>query len=84
MRALGQRAASKGELRRFVQRCGTEALLDRESKRFLALGLRQAHYDDARWLELLAEEPGILRTPLARFGSQFAIGHAPEAWASWV
>ena len=39
---LQERAASLGELRRFAQKFGVEALLDRESKRFAELGLRQA------------------------------------------
>lgn len=81
---LKQKAASKGELRRFVQKFGTDALIDREAKRFRTLGLQQAHYGDARWLEILAEEPGILRTPLVRYGNEVSVGHAPEAWAGWV
>ena len=33
------RAASKGELTRFVQKFGVDGILDRDSKRFNALGL---------------------------------------------
>ena len=80
---LRQKAASKGELRRFAQKFGVDALVDRESKRFQNLGLRQAHYGEARWLEILADEPGILRTPLVRAGNRVSIGHAPEEWATW-
>ena len=58
---LKVRAASKGELTRFVQKFGTEAVLDRESKRFKALGLGSAYYSDKKWLELLAEEPLLLK-----------------------
>ena len=60
------RAASKGELTRFVQKFGVDAILDRESKRFQALGLGTAHYSDKKWLELLAEEPLLLKMPLVR------------------
>ncbi|MBT8404946.1 MAG: hypothetical protein KJP18_13880 [Gemmatimonadetes bacterium] len=80
---LKQKAASKGELRRFSQKFGVDALIDRDSRRFQNLGLRQAHYGEARWLEILADEPGILKTPLVRFGNHVTVGHAPDTWASW-
>lgn len=81
---LRQKAASKGELRRFVQKFGTEALIDRESRRFLSLGLQAAHYGEDRWLEILSEEPGILVTPLVRNGSQLTIGADEATWRSWT
>lgn len=81
---LRQRAASKGELRRFVQKFGTDAVIDRESKRFHALGLRTAHYGDERWLEILEEEPLILRTPLVRWQQRLTLGHDEEAWREWT
>jgi arsenate reductase-like glutaredoxin family protein len=81
---LKQRAASRGELRRFVQKFGTDALIDRESRRFRNLGLHAAHYGDDRWLEILEDEPGILVTPLVRFENRLTVGHDPEAWKEWV
>jgi arsenate reductase-like glutaredoxin family protein len=81
---LRERAASRGELRRFAQKFGIDALVDRASKRFQALGLRQAHYGEARWLELLEEEPLLLRTPLVRRGNELTIGAAEETWRRWA
>lgn len=81
---LKQRAASKGELRRFVQKFGPDAVIDRDSKRFAALGLRQAYYGADRWLDILADEPLILKTPLVRNGNALTIGHEPEVWERWV
>lgn len=81
---LRQRAASKGELRRFVQRFGAERLVDRESRRFRDLGLRAAHYGAERWLEILAEEPLLLRTPLVRWKQNLTVGYAEEEWRSWM
>lgn len=81
---LRQRAASKGELRRFVQKFGTDALVDRESRRFRNLGLHAAHYGDDRWLEILEEEPKILVTPLVRWENRLTVGHDEEAWQTWV
>ena len=54
---LNERAASPGELRRFVQKFGLDRLIDRDSKRFDELGLRHARLSDERWMEKLAEEP---------------------------
>lgn len=81
---LKRKAASKGELRRFVQTFGIDALIDRESRRFLNLGLHAAHHSEDRWLEIMSEEPGILVTPLVRSGNRVAVGLAEEAWQSWV
>jgi arsenate reductase len=81
---LKERAASKGELKRFAQKFGVDALVDRESKRFQALGLEHAHYGEARWLELLEEEPLLLRTPLGRRGAEVTLGVNEEVWRSWA
>ncbi len=75
---------SKGELKRFWQRFGAEALIDRESKRFRALGLQAAHYGDERWLEIAVEEPLILRLPLVRCDNQLTVGGAPDTWKVWT
>ena len=81
---LKERAASKGELKRFVQKFGVDALVDRASRRFEARGLKQAQYGEARWLEILEEEPLMLRTPLARRGSELTIGADEETWRRWT
>jgi arsenate reductase-like glutaredoxin family protein len=75
---------SKGELKRFWQRFGAEALIDRESKRFRSLGLQTAHYGDERWLEIAVEEPLILRLPLVRCDNQLTVGDAPDTWRAWT
>ncbi|HEX2167377.1 MAG TPA: ArsC/Spx/MgsR family protein [Longimicrobiales bacterium] len=81
---LTQRAASPGELRRFVQKFGTDALIDRESKTFAELGLTHASYGDERWLQILAEEPLLLRQPLVRNGGKLTIGEAEATWKEWA
>jgi arsenate reductase-like glutaredoxin family protein len=81
---LNVRAASKGELTRFVQKFGLEAVLDRDSKRFRELGLGAAHYSDQAWLDRLADEPLLLRMPLVRFGKALTVGPAEEEWKGWV
>src|SRR5215212_3262950 len=75
---LNERPASPGELKRFVQRFGVDRLIDRDSRRFDELGLRHAHLSDERWLERLADEPLLLRTPLVRHGNALTIGLAEQ------
>lgn len=81
---LMERAASLGELRRFAQKFGARALIDRESKRFHEMGLATAMYGDERWLGLLAEEPLLLRMPLVRHGNQLTVGLAEAEWKAWT
>jgi arsenate reductase (glutaredoxin) len=81
---LQQRPASPGELRRFVQKFGAEALLDREGKRFRERGLHVAHLPDSRIPDLLAEDAGLLVTPLVRSGNLLSVGLAEPAWREWT
>lgn len=81
---LTQRAASPGELRRFEQKFGAEALLDRQGKRFRERGLHVAHLPESRIMPMLADDPGLLVTPLVRHGNQLTIGHADKEWKEWT
>jgi arsenate reductase len=80
---LHERAASVGELRRFAQKFGIQALIDRDSRRFAELGLRSGVLSEERWLEKLSIEPLLLRMPLVRNQQQLTIGAAPEIWDAW-
>src|ERR1700709_2076372 len=66
---LNERAASPGELKRFVQKFGLTRLIDKDSKRYQELGLQHSRYGDETWLEKLVDEPLLLRMPLVRHGS---------------
>ncbi|HEX6626522.1 MAG TPA: ArsC/Spx/MgsR family protein [Gemmatimonadaceae bacterium] len=81
---LLERPAALGELRRFAQKFGVMALIDRDSKRFDELGLRYAQLSDERWLEKLSEEPLLLRIPLVRNGNQVLIGADESILRSWM
>lgn len=81
---LTERAASRGELRRFAQKFGVTALVDESARRYAELGLRTARYGEERWLELLTAEPLILKMPLVRRGNALSIGAAEETWKSWL
>ena len=81
---LQERAASPGELRRFVQKFGVEALVDRQSRCFADAGLGAARLSEDRWLEKLVEEPLLLKMPLVRYGSQLTVGEATSVWLGWT
>ena len=81
---LEERPAAPGELRRFAQKFGIAALVDRDAKRFAELGLRAAAHSEERWLDLLSREPRLLRIPLVRKGNDLTIGLAVEQWDSWL
>lgn len=74
---LNERAPAIGELRRFADKFGLQALVDRDSKRFAELGRPVAT------LERLSLEPLLLRMPLVRNQQQLTIGAAQETWNTW-
>jgi arsenate reductase len=81
---LKERAASPGELRRFAQKFGPEALVDRDSPRFRELGLHVTRLSADRWIERLAAEPLLLVTPLVRSGYGLTIGENETEWKAWA
>ncbi len=81
---LAERAAALGELKRFAQKFGVEKLIDRNSRRFIDLGLRTALYSEERWLNILAEEPFMLRQPLVRMQHTLTIGLDEARWLTAV
>lgn len=81
---LMERPASLGELRRFIQKFGVTAMIDKESRRYQELGLRHARMSDESWLEKLSAEPLLLKMPLVRNSNQLSIGADETAWKRWM
>jgi arsenate reductase-like glutaredoxin family protein len=81
---LAERGASLGELKRFAQKFGIGALIDKASRRYEELGLAHARYSDERWLERLADEPLLLRQPLVRQQNRLTVGSAEGEWKEWM
>jgi arsenate reductase (glutaredoxin) len=81
---LNERAASRGELNRFAEKFGVNALVDRESVRFRDLGLAHARLSDEQWLARLLDEPLLLRMPLVRNGKRLTLGAEEAVWREWV
>ena len=81
---LQERSASPGELKRFIQKFGLDALIDRASGRFADLGLGAAHLSEDRWVEKLVNEPLLLRMPLVRYGAELTVGDGTQTWRGWT
>jgi arsenate reductase len=82
---LAQKGMSAGELRNVAARVGgMEALIDRAGKRYVDKGLKYAAPTGPRIEQILADDPLLLRTPIARAGSRATVGYAPETWTAWL
>lgn len=81
---MRERPAARGELRRFAEKLGAAALIDRAGPRFKALGLHVAGDSPERLVERALGEPRLLRTPLVRCGHRVAIGYRPDDWQAWM
>lgn len=77
---LRNRAPTPGQLRRWVERFGVDGVMDRSSKAYVEGGYSYVHASDQDWLERLSAEPGLLRLPLARAGTELAVGEDVEGW----
>lgn len=75
-----RRPPAPGELRRWVQRFGVEALLDPDAKAYREQGLRYVSASDDDWIARMTAEPSVLRLPLARCGRELTVGEDPDGW----
>jgi arsenate reductase len=81
---LDERPAARGELRRFQDKFGAAALINRDHPRFRALGLHVRGDSPERMLERALTEPRLLRTPLVRGANRVTIGYAADEWKAWI
>lgn len=77
---LNVRAPAPGELRRWVQRFGVPVVLDPDSPSYIEQGLRYVSASDDDWVMRIIRDPTVLRLPLARCGTDLAVGDDPAAW----
>lgn len=81
---LSEKGLSPGELKSVAARVGgVEALIDRESKRYVEKGLKYSAPTGPRIEALLIEDPLLLRTPIVRRGTDATLGFAPDVWETW-
>lgn len=81
---LRKRSIAPGELRRFVERLGAEALLDPMSRAYREAGLGYLRMDAAGIVERVLADARLLRLPLVRHGNDVTVGRAEGVWTTWL
>lgn len=81
---LVERPMAKGEIRRFQEKFGAAALIDREAPRFRALGLHVRGDSPERLVQRALDEPRLLKSPLVRVDKRVSIGYQPDDWRAWI
>ncbi|MDZ7705970.1 MAG: arsenate reductase family protein [Trueperaceae bacterium] len=74
---------SPGELKRFVQKFGLNALVDTEAKAYEESGLAYMRMGDEQLLERIVDEPKMLVQPLVRSGNAMTVGWDEDYWRDW-
>lgn len=69
-----------GELKRFIQKVGLTALLERESKAYDEAGLEFLRLSDDGLLERMLATPALIKQPLVRSGSVLEVGWDEARW----
>jgi arsenate reductase (glutaredoxin) len=77
---LARRPIAAGELKRFVERLGAEALADKDGRAWRDGGLGYMRMDAAELAARLLDDQRLLRLQLVRAGNTFAAGRDETAW----
>ena len=81
---IRKRGIAPAELQRFTQRLGAAALLDTTARSYRDAGLAHLSLDEAGIVARVRADPSLLRLPLARHGSEVAVGLDESSWARWI
>ena len=77
---LQKREIAPGELKRFVQKFGTDALVDSSGKAYADAGLEYLRISDEQLLDKLCENPKLMVQPLLRSGKTLSVGWDEQLW----
>ena len=81
---LARKPMAVAELRRFAQRFGASALIDRDSPRFRELGLAYLSMTEDEAFDKTLADQRLLNLPLARAGDRLSVGVDETAWQEWL
>jgi arsenate reductase (glutaredoxin) len=81
---LHDRPMSAGEIARFIQKFGLNAVLDITGKAYIEAGLEFLRVSDEGMLAKIEAEPKLLRLPLVRYGKYVTVGLAQADWKAWI
>lgn len=77
---LKKKPMAPGEIRRFVDRFGLNALLDTAGSAYVDAGLKYMKMSDAELLQRIERDPLLLRLPLVRSAHRLSVGQDETAW----
>ena len=80
---LKERAMAPGELGRFVQKFGLNAVVDTKGKAYERSGLEYLRVGDEEMTQKLMDDPALMVQPLLRSGNTLTVGWDEEAWRAW-
>lgn len=78
---LQEKPLAKGELQNILRSIPAADLLETSSKLYETLGLKYMTFSIE---EKLLEHPGLIKTPIVRFGKVSTVGIQYEIWKSWI
>lgn len=81
---LRERPIAKGELQRFVQKFGLNALLDLGGKAYEQSNLAYLRTTEESVIQKVIETPELLRLPLVRGGKTLTVGEDLAGWKAML
>ena len=80
---LQQREIAVGELNRFIQKAGLNALIDMGGKAYKDAGLEYLRVSDEQMVQKLTDNPKLMVQPLLRSGKTLSVGWDERLWRDW-
>ncbi|GHF72838.1 MULTISPECIES: ArsC/Spx/MgsR family protein [Deinococcus] len=81
---LKERPIARGELARFVQKFGVNALLDTGGKAYEQSNLAYLRTTEEGVIARMIETPELLVLPLVRSGKHLSVGEDPDGWKAML
>ena len=79
---MGKKGPGKKEVQLFLQKLGNPGIFDTKSKKYMEHIVRFTS-DPDRIVEMIMDEPDLIKTPIVRNGQQVTQGFCPDVWKDW-